>query len=45
MVAEPDEVLDRPWSLLALAQEHLGLCVGIFLGLAVGAGLATVYFQ
>jgi hypothetical protein len=52
-VAEPDEVLlTRRERLLALAQEHLGLCIGISLGLAVGAvllavgaGLATVYFQ
>lgn len=43
MVAEPDEVLDRP-SLSARAHEHLGLCIGIFSGLAVGAGLA-MYFQ
>lgn len=45
-------LLTRRERLLALAQEHLGLCIGISLGLAVGAvllavgaGLATVYFQ
>ena len=53
MRAVIDEVLlTRRERLLALAQEHLGLCIGISLGLAVGAvllavgaGLATVYFQ